>query len=156
MDSGCTSKFPDIASQLINGEIGKEFKVFLGGGRKNFFPTSYKDVSGLFGLRTDGQDLVDQWKKKDDKRRTFITTQTELQSLNTTNIDYLLGLFDYDKLPYYLDVSKNGLNVPRFSRMTHYCLEMLQKSEHKEGFLLFVEGIQIHHLTTDSPINPYF
>uniref|UniRef100_A0A182YLW7 alkaline phosphatase n=1 Tax=Anopheles stephensi TaxID=30069 RepID=A0A182YLW7_ANOST len=62
----------------------------------------------------------------------------ELASLDTTKIDYLLGLFDYDHLPFSADIG-NGSDTPALVRMVHYSLEMLQKPDHTDGFLLFVE-----------------
>lgn len=78
----------------------------------------------------------------------IIFLQTELGALNTTNIDHLMGLFSYDRLPYATDVTEEpNKETPPLVRMVHYSLEMLQKKEHKDGFLLFVEdgNIQAAH-----------
>lgn len=62
--------------------------------------------------------------------------------MDTSKIDYLLGLFEYDQLRFNLDVSQEGLTEePALISMVHYSLEMLQKKEHTKGFLLFVEGL---------------
>lgn len=137
---GCnTATVPDIAHQLIHSDIGKQFKVILGGGRKNFIPTTEMDSSGARGLRTDGKNLINEWKQsKQGANATYITTVGELASLDTTKIDYLLGLFDYDHLPFSADIG-NGSDTPPLVRMVHYSLEMLQKPDHTDGFLLFVE-----------------
>lgn len=67
-----------------------------------------------------------------------------MQALQTANIDFLLGLFDYDRLPYHLDVlNKTLADVPPLVSMVHYSLEMLQKPEHTNGFFLFVEGLPL-------------
>lgn len=139
--SGCGSQVKDIAYQLINSEVGKQFKVVLGGGRKNFLPSNVNDTNGQPGMRTDSVNLIEEWKNsKQGSRATFVSTKQELTSLNTTNIDYLFGLFDYDKHPYHLDVVNKTMDtIPMLVQMTHYSLEMLQKKEHKNGFLLFVE-----------------
>ncbi|XP_055612549.1 alkaline phosphatase-like, partial [Uranotaenia lowii] len=66
----------------------------------------------------------------------------ELGKLNTTDIDFLLGLFDFDRLPYAADIAGNpnpGEDTPPLVRLVHYSLEMLQKKAHSNGFLLFVE-----------------
>uniref|UniRef100_A0A182QCQ3 Alkaline phosphatase n=1 Tax=Anopheles farauti TaxID=69004 RepID=A0A182QCQ3_9DIPT len=139
--AGCNTATatPDIAHQLIHGEIGKQFKVILGGGRKNFIPTGQTDASGAPGLRTDGKNLIQEWQQsKQGKNATYITTVSELASLDTSKIDYLLGLFDYDHLPFSADIA-DGSPTPALVRMVHYSLEMLQKPEHTDGFLLFVE-----------------
>lgn len=62
--------------------------------------------------------------------------------MDTSKIDYLLGLFEYDQLRFNLDVTHEGLtDEPSLITMVHYSLEMLQKKEHTKGFLLFVEGM---------------
>uniref|UniRef100_A0A182PEU3 Alkaline phosphatase n=1 Tax=Anopheles epiroticus TaxID=199890 RepID=A0A182PEU3_9DIPT len=73
---GCnTATVPDIAHQLIHGDIGKQFKVILGGGRKNFIPTVETDPSGERGLRTDGKNLIKEWQQsKEGANATYITT----------------------------------------------------------------------------------
>uniref|UniRef100_A0A182NIE6 Alkaline phosphatase n=1 Tax=Anopheles dirus TaxID=7168 RepID=A0A182NIE6_9DIPT len=138
--AGCSSATTsDIAHQLIHGDIGKHFKVILGGGRKNFIPTAQTDASGAPGLRTDGKNLPQEWQQsKQGKNATYITTVGELASLDTSKVDYLLGLFDYDHLPFSADIA-DGSDTPALVRMVHYSLEMLQKPEHTDGFLLFVE-----------------
>ncbi|XP_049545912.1 membrane-bound alkaline phosphatase-like [Anopheles darlingi] len=142
--AGCNvANVPDIAHQLIHGDIGKHFKVILGGGRKQFLPTTETDSSGGRGLRTDGKNLVREWQQSrgaDGANATYITSASELGSLDTSKIDYLLGLFDYDHLPFSADFEgQQNVPTPRLVQMVHYSLEMLQKPEHKEGFLLFVE-----------------
>ncbi|XP_050093778.1 membrane-bound alkaline phosphatase-like [Anopheles aquasalis] len=142
--AGCNvANVPDIAQQLIHGDIGKHFKVILGGGRKQFIPTTETDSSGGRGLRTDGKNLVREWQQSrgtGGANATYITTASELGSLDTSKIDYLLGLFDYDHLPFSADFDgQQNVPTPRLVQMVHYSLEMLQKPEHKEGFLLFVE-----------------
>ncbi|XP_058834704.1 membrane-bound alkaline phosphatase-like [Topomyia yanbarensis] len=138
---GCNpSEVKDIAYQLVHGDIGKHFKVILGGGRKNLIPTTVTDESGSPGLRADGKNLIEEWKNSKTGNPVYITTLAELGALNTSNIDYLLGLFDYDRLPYAADIGGgNNENTPPLVKMVHYSLEMLQKKEHSGGFLLFVE-----------------
>ncbi|XP_053686610.1 membrane-bound alkaline phosphatase-like [Sabethes cyaneus] len=138
--AGCRpDEVKDIAYQLVHGDIGKQFKVILGGGRKNFIPTTETDKSGAPGLRTDGKNLIEEWKQSKAGNPVYITTLAELGALNTTDIDYLLGLFDYDRLPYAADIGEGqNEDTPPLVRMVHYSLEMLQKKQHTEGFLLLV------------------
>uniref|UniRef100_A0AAG5D3F6 alkaline phosphatase n=1 Tax=Anopheles atroparvus TaxID=41427 RepID=A0AAG5D3F6_ANOAO len=152
--AGCnTATVPDIAHQLIHGDIGKQFKVILGGGRKNFIPTTETDpASGARGLRTDGKNLIKEWQdSKSGANATYITTTTELGSLDTSKIDYLLGLFDFDHLPFSADIG-TGSETPALVRMVHYSLEMLQKKEHTNGFLLFVEDGNIRRAHQDNKV----
>ncbi|XP_055626233.1 membrane-bound alkaline phosphatase-like [Toxorhynchites rutilus septentrionalis] len=139
--AGCNPReVNDIAYQLVHGDIGKHFKVIFGGGRKNFIPANETDKSGARGERADGRNLIGEWQASKSGNAVYISTAAELGALNTSNIDYLLGLFDYDRLPYAVDIGEGqNVDAPPLVRMVHYSLEMLQKKEHSAGFLLFVE-----------------
>lgn len=52
----------DIATQLIHGDIGKKLKVILGGGRREFLDKSMNDDENVAGDRSDGKNLIDEWK----------------------------------------------------------------------------------------------
>lgn len=57
--------------------------MVLGGGRKNFLPTTVNDESGLPGLRTDNVNLIELWKaSKGDGNATFITTKVSYDFAN--------------------------------------------------------------------------
>ncbi|XP_065081889.1 membrane-bound alkaline phosphatase-like [Ochlerotatus camptorhynchus] len=156
--AGCNpSEVNDIAHQLIHGDVGKHFKVIFGGGRKNMIPTTDTDPSGARGLRTDGKNLIDEWKQSKTGNAVYLTTNTELGALNTTNIDYLMGLFSYDRLPYATDMTEEqNKETPPLVRLVHYSLEMLQKKEHKDGFLLFVEDGNIQEAHKENKPNKAF
>ncbi|XP_058121992.1 membrane-bound alkaline phosphatase-like [Anopheles ziemanni] len=150
--AGCNvNTVPDIAHQLIHGDIGKHFKVILGGGRKNFIPTTETDTAtGARGLRTDGKNLIKEWQdSKQGANATYITTNSQLGALDTSQIDFLLGLFDFDNLPYSTDIESD---TPPLVRMVHYSLEMLQKKEHTNGFLLFVEDGNIRRAHQENKV----
>lgn len=142
IDAGCkASDADDIATQLIHGPIGSQFKVIFGGGRKNFVPTDFTDEDGKPGVRTDGKNLIKEWEESKNGNAVYISTNTELGELNTTNIDYLLGIFESDRLRYNLDVVEEKLTEePKLVRLCHYSLEMLQKKEHSNGFVLLLES----------------
>lgn len=142
LDSGCqATDTEDIATQLINGPIGSQFKVVFGGGRKNFLPTNVNDDDGIPGVRTDNKNLIEEWKESKTGNAVYITTRTELTSLNTTNIDYLMGIFASDQFSYNSDATAQEINEqPRLVQLCHYSLEMLQKKEHSNGFVLLVES----------------
>nr|XP_029735808.1 membrane-bound alkaline phosphatase-like [Aedes albopictus] len=156
--AGCNAtQVNDIAYQLINGDVGKHFKVIFGGGRKNFIPNTETDASGARGLRTDGKNLIQEWKESKTGNAVYITTNTELGALNTTGIDYLMGLFSYDRLPYAADMGEEpNKETPPLVRMVHYSLEMLQKREHNGGFLLFVEDGNIQEAHKENKPNKAF
>ncbi|XP_055604367.1 membrane-bound alkaline phosphatase-like [Uranotaenia lowii] len=78
--AGCNpTEVRDIAYQLVHGDIGKHFKVILGGGRKNFIPTSEIDKTGARGLRADGKNLIDEWKKSKTGNAVYIHSNFELK-----------------------------------------------------------------------------
>ncbi|KXJ72599.1 hypothetical protein RP20_CCG017616 [Aedes albopictus] len=94
--AGCNaSQVNDIAYQLINGDVGKHFKVIFGGGRKNFIPNTETDASGARGLRTDGKNLIQEWKESKTGNAVYITTNAR-----DTNILTGAGTSDRDSKPY--------------------------------------------------------
>lgn len=61
-DSGCKHKqIDDIAEQLIDGDVGPQLRVALGGGRREFRDKSFVDEEGKKGKRTDDKDLIQDW-----------------------------------------------------------------------------------------------
>ncbi|XP_066997528.2 membrane-bound alkaline phosphatase isoform X2 [Anabrus simplex] len=145
-----TSKCDDIAEQLVFGSTGKNFQVILGGGREGFIPADKVDEEGEQGKRLDGRDLVQEWQKQKESsgfRGQYIWNRKQLLSLNYTNVDYLLGLFEGSHMKYHLEADEE--NEPTLAEMTEAAIKLLSKE--KNGFALFVEGGRIdhaHHSTT--------
>ncbi|CRK87690.1 CLUMA_CG001481, isoform A [Clunio marinus] len=140
----------DIAHQLVHDEVGRNLKVILGCGRRNFINTTAVDEEGRPGLRSDGRNLIDEWLEERNKsgKAIYVGHRQELNEIDIENTDYLLGLFEDTHCRYQVDVDNNGLQhqEPSLSDMTVKAINMLQK--HKEGFLLLVEGGRIdlaHH-----------
>ncbi|XP_053675176.1 alkaline phosphatase, tissue-nonspecific isozyme-like [Anopheles nili] len=138
---------PDIATQLIYGETGKNFRVILGGGRRKLLPRTVKDEEGIRGQRLDGANLISQWyygKPLGSAR--YVSTRQELMALNFTEVNYLMGLFSSDHMRFHLDARKEV--DPTLPDLTYAAIQMLQK--YPEGYVLFVEGGKIdlaHHFT---------
>ncbi|XP_068083960.1 membrane-bound alkaline phosphatase-like [Anabrus simplex] len=145
-----TTLCDDIAEQLVFGSTGKKFQVILGGGREAFTPTGKVDEEGSSGKRLDGKNLIEVWKKEKKSsgvRGQYIWNREQLLSLNYTNVDYLLGLFEASHMKYHLEA--NNKTEPTLSEMTEAAIKLLSKKE--KGFALFVEGARIdhgHHSTT--------
>lgn len=59
---GCT----DIAKQLIFGETGKNLRVQMGGGSREFYPET-EMIHGKNGLRKDKLNLVKEWARSKGK-----------------------------------------------------------------------------------------
>lgn len=142
MEETCTnSNLKDIADQLVHGETGKNFKVILGGGKREFI------ASTLFGKgrRSDGRNLIEEWLSQSPNRK-FIEKKEELLNVNVNETDRLLGLFSNSHMKYHLEDKKQ--KQPTLAEMTQKAIEMLQKNEN--GYFLFVEGGKIdiaHHET---------
>lgn len=59
----CDPEFnEDISSQLVFGEVGKSLRVILGGGRRQMRGSTITDEENQQGARTDGRDLIEEWK----------------------------------------------------------------------------------------------
>lgn len=143
----------DVAHQLVHGNIGKNLKVVLGGGRGHFTNTTELDEEGRPGHRTDGRNLIDEWMTEKSKKgkADFIWHNQQLKEIDPGKTDYLLGLFERDHCLYHLDVKKNNLEYQEASLtdMTVKAIQILSKEE--KGFFLFVEGGRIdhgHHMNT--------
>ncbi|XP_063702663.1 membrane-bound alkaline phosphatase-like [Culicoides brevitarsis] len=141
---GCDpSKTPDIAKQLIRGDVGSQLKVIMGGGRKEFRPNTTEDEEEKesYGRRQDGLDLIEEWKKAKGDKGTFVWNKKQLQNVDPTKTDFVLGLFEYGRMKYNLENVAEGdlLHEPSLSDMTSAALDILNNGK-DEGFFLFVEG----------------
>ncbi len=144
------AEIPDIAQQLIHGEVGQKLKVVMGGGRYHFRGESMTDEEGQKGRRIDGRDLIKEWVTDRSKvgKAKYIWNKHDLLSLDVQDTDYLMGLFEHGHLLYQLEVDQNnrGHTEPTLSDMVKVAIRMLQKED--KGFFLFVEGAKIdlaHH-----------
>lgn len=139
----------DIAQQLVQDVPGKDIRVIMGGGRKNFIPKTETDKNGSPGAREDSEDLLNEWlddKKSRGSKGRIIYDAEELDSLNPNDVDYLMGLFNDDHLPYVSDRPDLPKKYPSLSDMTEMAIKVLNRSPN--GFFLLVEGGSIdlaHH-----------
>ncbi|KAK4874973.1 hypothetical protein RN001_014333, partial [Aquatica leii] len=135
------NKCIDIAQQLIHGDTGQKLNVIFGGGRYNFLPNDITDEDNNLGWRSDGRNLLQEWKQlKNNTKHKYIYNLKGLKNLST-NTKYVLGIFDSSHMAYNLDRDVN--NKPSLSEMTKKAIEIL--SQGKKGFFLFVEGGRIDH-----------
>ncbi|KPJ11777.1 Membrane-bound alkaline phosphatase [Papilio machaon] len=140
---------PDIAQQLVKSYPGNRFKVILGGGRREFLPTSSVDEEGNVGRRTDGRNLIEEWQA--DKRAQNVTydyvwNRSQLMNVAESLPEYLLGLFESDHLPYHLEA--DSATEPTLAELTEVAIRSLSRNE--KGFFLFVEGGRIDHAHHDN------
>ncbi|XP_035665964.1 alkaline phosphatase-like [Branchiostoma floridae] len=134
----------DIASQLI--ENGRNYKVLLGGGRRNFFDNAidpeYPHESHTRGRRRDGRNLVVEWGwGKEDFNTSYVWNKEQFDKIDPLKTDYLLGLFEPSHMQYVTDTDRAG--EPTLTEMTDKAIRMLQKDDN--GYFLFVEGGRIDH-----------
>lgn len=135
----------DIATQLITGRLGKNLKVIMGGGRKEFLPKEVVDEEGYSGDRVDGINLIDSWQLQKQSQKLnykYVWNRTDLlETKYDDNLDVLLGLFESDHCKYNLDADPK--KDPTLSEMTESAINILSKNDN--GYFLFVEGGRIDH-----------
>ncbi|XP_001361725.2 membrane-bound alkaline phosphatase [Drosophila pseudoobscura] len=148
-----TEQTPDIARQLVEGQVGKALKVILGGGRQQFINTTVNDEEGYPGYRTDGRHLIKDWladKQAANASANYVWSRKGLSLVDLDKTEYLLGLFATSHLPYDGDRARNRSQLadPSLTELTEAAIRVLQRNE--KGFFLFVEGARIdmaHHDT---------
>lgn len=122
----------DMEATIAQQYLERGIDVILGGGLKHF------DSKG----RSDHADLLSQYEKAG---YTVVKDRQSLTSLSASS-NGLLGLFADGHLPYSVDhvnTPELAKNVPTLSELTLAAL--LHLNEHKEGFLLQVEGGRVDH-----------
>ncbi|KAH6943396.1 hypothetical protein HPB50_020893 [Hyalomma asiaticum] len=142
--NGCNAS--DIASQLIYNSPGKDMRVIMGGGRKEFFNNTMCDEYGNRGARTDGKDLIEIWKQMRNHSNStyaYVTNKDALKAVNTNSTDYLLGLFDIDFMPFWLSRQLYNKTTPGLGDMVSKAIEILSRGP--KGFVLLAEGGRIDH-----------
>ncbi|CAH2048805.1 unnamed protein product, partial [Iphiclides podalirius] len=139
----------DIAYQLIMENPGRQFKVIMGGGRREFFPNTTTPLLKSAGQRRDGLDLAEMWHEDKVQRNAshqYVTNRAELMKVFNSNDlpEYMLGLFNDDHMDYHMKAD----NQPTLEEMVEVAIKMLNRSE--KGYFLFVEGGRIDHAHHDS------
>lgn len=140
---------PDIATQLVKGDVGKKLNVALGGGLRHF-----KEIPGVVAsqwkcARQDGVDLIQEWQnvhKSEGREAVFVNNTGQLQSVNYNSVDRLLGIFANSHLPYDHERDTSTDGQPSLSQMTTAALRVLSGGDDSgKGFVLAVEGGRIDH-----------
>ncbi|XP_011193269.3 membrane-bound alkaline phosphatase [Zeugodacus cucurbitae] len=136
-DCGADSKVQDIAYQLIHGEVGSKLSVILGGGRREFLDSKLS----ANGKRSDGRNLIEEYKQQSN-RNAYVETLDELNRVNVTQVDRLLGLFQSSHMLYHLETNEES-NQPTLAELTRKAIEFLSRND--EGYFIFIEGGRIDH-----------
>lgn len=133
----------DIASQLIDNEIGNGIDVVFGGGRQFFVPESQGDPQdGRPGGRADGRNLTQEWQDQGSQNQ-FIWNASQLRDLDIGATGNVLGLFARSHMRYHLE--RDGIDAvqPSLPEMTSTAIKLLQRND--KGFFLMVEAGRIDH-----------
>lgn len=130
------SQMQDIVDQMFNPDQRPD--VIMGGGAAWFWPQS---VTG--SNRDDDTDMISKF---EEEGYMFVGNATELDAVDTSNTDQLLGLFHNSNMNVYVDkaiekdpeVLMTYPDQPLLYDMTEKALDILSKNEN--GFFLMVEG----------------
>ncbi|VVD00297.1 unnamed protein product [Leptidea sinapis] len=135
---------PDIAYQLVHSHPGNQFKVILGGGRREFLPQDAIDEEGSPGKRLDGRNLIEDWQSNKITQNAsyqYVWNRDQLLKINEDLPDYILGLFESSHMQYHMEADSSS--EPTLAELTETAIRSLSRNE--RGFFLFVEGGRIDH-----------
>ncbi|CAK1587351.1 unnamed protein product [Parnassius mnemosyne] len=152
VDCGTDAVQRDIAHQLVHSYPGNQFKVILGGGRREFLPDTVIDEEGTPGRRSDGKNLIEQWQVDKISRNVsyqYVWNRDQLMSAVESQPDYLLGLFEGSHMQYHMQANKT--TEPSLAELTEAAIKALSRNE--KGFFLFVEGGRIDHAHHDNLVH---
>ncbi|CAG4961495.1 unnamed protein product [Colias eurytheme] len=147
-DSACK----DVGRQLVEDWPGRDLHVILGGGRQGLVANAtdrpLDPISSWGCSRSDGRDLINQYKRDKEERGlkySVVSNAAELKNIDESS-DYLLGIFSNAHMPYEFERNKEPQGPPSIVEMTEAAIKVLKKN--KNGFFLMVEGGNIdmaHH-----------
>jgi alkaline phosphatase len=136
--AGCT----DIATSFLNWPHGDGMEVALGGGRAQNLPSTMTDpeYANQKGDRSDGRNLMDEWKAKRPGRVT-VNDKAGFDAFDWGGSGQILGLFEPSHMQY--DLDRNQQKEPSLADMTTHAIERLSKNP--KGYVLMVEGGRVDH-----------
>lgn len=132
----------DIASQFLAWSHGDGMEVVLAGGRAQFLPNTMMDPEYVAqkGYRTDGRNLMTEWKAKA-ANRTTVTDKAGFDAFDWNGSGQILGLFEPSHMQY--DLDRNATAEPSLAEMTTHAIKRLSKNP--RGYVLMVEGGRVDH-----------
>ncbi len=134
----------DIASQLIDFNMGDGVDFAMGGGRANFLPDTQNDPedAGKTGMRKDGRNLVNEWKAKS-SRHAFVWNKAQFDAIDPAADPRVLGLFERSHMKYEADRASDTSGEPSLEEMTRKAIEVLSRNQ--KGYVLVVEAGRVDH-----------
>ena len=149
VEAGCE----DIASQFLSfrqrtlqdyGVAVDGIELAFGGGRRHFLPDDVQSNtpdarSAIEGDRTDGRNLMEEWKAQNPQGQLVI----DEEGFNQLSSTPVLGLFEEAHMRFEADRNQDTLGEPSLSQMTEKAIQLLSGSD--EGFFLMVESGRIDH-----------
>ncbi|XP_059054708.1 membrane-bound alkaline phosphatase-like [Achroia grisella] len=142
----------DIAHQLVHMYPANQFKVILGGGRREFRPNTTRDEENTRGRRTDGRDIIEEWQQlraAQNVSYNYVWNREQLMNISESLPEYLLGLFEGSHMQYHLEA--NTTMEPTLTELTEIAIRSLSRNEN--GFFLFVESGRIDHAHHDNYVH---
>ena len=125
---------------------GRNLTVILAGGRGDFYDGKYPDVEGEgMGFRSDGADLIQEWKSGREMQGStykYLTSGQALQDFTDYSVDHLMGLFAIEDMEYHLEQLPE-LDDPTLALMTEKALAVL--STKAGGYVIFIEAGLVDH-----------
>jgi alkaline phosphatase len=134
----------DIARQLVEFPFGDGIDVAMGGGRRNFLPTTGSDPEfpDQHGARRDGRDLVAEWRRRYADGN-YAWNAGQLAQLEAAQAHRVLALFEPDHMNYEHDRGRDPGGEPSLAEMTAAAIKLLRGND--RGYVLMVEGGRIDH-----------
>lgn len=88
--------------------------------------------------------MINRWRKlKRNSGGVYVWKRSQLLAVKAQTTNYLLGLFDSDNMPYWVNRSYPKTTKPNLTEMVTTALKILSRAP--QGFVLFVEGGRIDH-----------
>jgi len=126
------SEYESLARQLSESKI----QLFLGGGRRSFFPKSWNDPDEpqKSGIREDGKNIIEEMKTKNWK---YIHRKQQLND-SLLKSKKVIGLFDYEAMLFETSRKKHNDQIqPTLPEMVKFSIKYLRQNP--KGYLLIVE-----------------